>query len=176
MLLLLLACTTPTPVVQGIHPSETTEQITARRKQQELRASPQNLVVNYEKAEGVYIDVRYFGGKAYNDVRAALGEQLGALLSEKDLGEQGEEMSFERARLRMKDGKIYMLEVPLPEPLRRTEALGVLGFPPADREYMNLTLEFRLNNAWGFRRIRFLRAERDGEEISSVQAWKEDPT
>lgn len=171
----LLACGSGTPVVQGVKPPQSVEEVTAKRKEQELRATPENLVASYQKAEGVYIDLRFFGGKGYNESREQIGAQFGALLSEKDLGPQGTEMSFERGILRIKDGKIYMMEVPLPEPLRRTEALGVLGFPPATREYLDTTLEFRLNNAWGFRRIRFLKAERNGEEIAKVQAWKEDP-
>ena len=68
-----------------------------------------------------------------------------------------------------------MLAVPLPEARRRTEAPGGLGFPPTSRDYLAATIKFRLNHAWGFRRILFLKAERGGEEIKSVQAGKTDP-
>jgi hypothetical protein len=129
-------------------------------------------VRTYEKPEGIYIDVRYFGGKNYESVRDQLTEQLGAVQDSNELGTLGKETIFERATVRVQGGEIYMLDVPLPEPLRRTEALAVLGFPPATHEYISLTLEYKLTNAWGFRRIRFMRAGRNSEEIVRVQAWK----
>ena len=172
MILWMFACFSSGPVVQGVQDAAT---VTAKRQAQEVKATPENLVVTYQKPAGVYVDVRYFGGKSYNAVRPQLAEQLGALLNDTDIGIQGSELNFERGLLRVKEDNIYMLEIPLPEPLRRTEALGVLGFPPANQDYLNTTLEFRLNNVWGFRRLRFLKAERGGEECNKVQAWKSEP-
>ena len=161
----------------GVAPGErpTEAQVTERRQRQELRASPENLIATYRKPEGVYIDARYFGGRNYELVRAQLVEQLGALQDSADLGWQGQEMTFERGSVRVKDKEIYMIEVPLPEELRRTDALAVLGFPPASRDYTDLTHEYRLNNAWGFRRIRFLRVAPGSEMIRTVELWKEEP-
>ena len=75
----------------------------------------------------------------------------------------------------MRDDRIYMIDVPLPEPLRRTEALVVVGFPAAVRDDTDLALEYRISNAWGFRRIRLIRAARGAEDISRVECWREDP-
>lgn len=175
---LLLCCSgcTPEPVVSGVQPPrQSVEQITEQRRVQELRASPQNLIATYKKPEGVYIDARYFGGRNYDQVRDQLTDQMGALQDSEDLGWQGKEMVFERASVRVKDGAIYMISVPLPEALRRTETLGVLGFPPAARDYIDLTHEYRLNNAWSFRRIRFIKVSPQGEEIQRVELWKTEP-
>jgi hypothetical protein len=65
-----------------------------------------------------------------------------------------------------------MVEVPLPEPMRRSDAMAVLGLPPPTREYQAFSMEFRLLNQWGFRRIRFIRVEPGSEDIAKVQAWK----
>ena len=70
-----------------------------------------------------------------------------------------------------------MLDIPLPEPMRRDEALRSLGFPDlAPRDYNVLTLEYRLTNAWDFRRLRFSRAEPGSDRIDRVEAWKRSPT
>ena len=94
------------------------------------------------------------------------------MLEERDLGGATREVLFERGTLRLSGDTIQMIEVLLPEPARRTEALAQLGFPPATDEYQSLSLEFRLLNAWGFRRIRLFRASRGAEEIMRVQAWR----
>ena len=64
------------------------------------------------------------------------------------------------------------IEVPLPEPLRRTEALMVLGLPPVQDAYRAMTFEYRISNVHGFRRIRLFRAEREGETVNRVELWK----
>lgn len=175
MLLWLLACTPNAPVVSGVKPS-TTAVITEKRQAQERRATPENIVAEYKKAEGVYIDARYFGGKDYDTVRGQLAEQFGALQDGEDLGDKGRALNFERGKLRVKnDGSIYMIEVPLPDPLRRTEALALLGFPPAAQDYLDFTHEYRLNNAWGFRRILFYKTQVGSEEIERVLIWKVEP-
>ena len=162
--------TSPSP---DARPTEA--QVTERRQRQALRASPENLIATYKKPEGVYVDARYFGGRNYEMVRDQLVAQLGALQDSEDLQWQGQEMTFELGSVRVKDGEIYMIEIPLPEELRRTDALAVLGFPPAARDYTDLTHEYRLNNAWGFRRIRFLKVAPGSEMIRTVQLWKSEP-
>lgn len=172
LLVLWLGCGSDEPVITAVPTPISAEELTIQRYKQLEKASPVNLVRTYEKPAGIYVDVRYFGGKNYESVRDQLTEQLGAVQDTNELGDLGREVVFERGTLRVQGGEIYMIEIPLPEPLRRTEALGVLGFPPASRDYLSLTLEYRLTNVWGFRRIRFLRAERDSEDIVRVQAWK----
>lgn len=168
---LLLACGTPEPVLQAVEPPATVEEARDRRVAAELRASPENIDATYKKPEGVYIDVRYLGGRGYKAARAEVADQLGAVVEERVI-DTGMEVQFERGTLRLDGDRIQMVEVPLPEPLRRSDALAALGFPPATTEYKALSLEFRLLNSWGFRRLRFFRAARNSEDIVKVQAWK----
>ena len=59
MMWFLLACSSPAPVVQGVK-APSAEEVTLRRQQQEVRATPENLVVTYKKAEGVYVEDKEF--------------------------------------------------------------------------------------------------------------------
>lgn len=172
LFLLAFACGEPEPVLQAVERRSTPEEVAARRAAAELRASPENLVATYRKADGVYVDVRFLGGRRYDGVRAEIEAQLGAVLEERPSISGGREIVFERGTVRLVDDRIQMIDVPLPRPLRRSEALGALGFPPATGDYKELALEYRLVNEWGFRRLRFVRTERESEEIARVQAWK----
>lgn len=160
-------------------PSE--EQVAEVRAQREARAratTPAAVEAAYQKPAGVWIDARYLGGRRYASVRGEVEAQLGALVEERDLPEgQGTEHRFQRGNLRVDDdGAIYLVDVPLPEPMRRADALAALGFPPQlTRDYNVLTLEYRLTNVWGFRRLRFLRAQAGSEEVVRVEAWKASP-
>jgi hypothetical protein len=174
---LVAGCDPPAPVLRAVDPPRTAEAVAERRAASELRASPSAVEAAYVKAPGVYIDARYLGGRAYRAVRAEVEEQLGAVLEEQEPsgtpgGEGVRSVVFERGTLRLAGDTIQMIEVPLPEPVRRTEALGMLGFPPATGHYLALSLEFRLTNTWGFRRIRFFRAARGSEDVTRVQVWK----
>lgn len=172
LLLLALACGDPAPVMQAVQPATTPEAIAEKRAAAELRASPANVEATYAKPEGVYVDAHFLGGRSYDAVRAEVEAQLGAVVEEREGVSGGREIVFERGTLRIVDGRIQMVEVPLPEPVRRTAALGMLGFPPATGDYKALALEFRLVNEWGFRRLRLVRAARGSEDVVRVQAWK----
>lgn len=172
--LLLLACGTDEPVVRAVPPAKTVEEVRQAREDAEIRASPYAIDMGYHKPEGVYVDVRYLGGRTYTIVRDAVTTQLGALASESTLpSEQGTELTFERGTLRVKDGRIVLVDVPLPEPMRRSEALRVTGFPDqVPRSWVLLSGEFRLTNSFDFRRIVFVRAAPESEDVVRVQAWK----
>ncbi len=172
LLLLALACGDPAPVMLAVEPPRTPEAVAEKRAAAELRASPANVEATYTKPEGVYVDARFLGGRRYDAVRAEIEQQLGAVVEERDELSGGREIVFERGTLRLVDGRIQMVEVPLPQPVRRSEALALVGFPPAVGEYKAFTLEYRLVNEWGFRRLRLVRAARDSEDIVRVQAWK----
>lgn len=174
--LALWGCAGPDPVIPAVTPKETVEQVAERRKRQELRASPRNVEALYEKPEGVYVDVRYLGGRSWDGVREEVERQLGAVLGQAATPEGDEEVTLQRGTVRLRDGAIVMIDVTLPEPARRTEALVALGFPPTADAWQALALEYRLVNAWGFRRLRFVRAERGSEDIVRVQAWKTAPS
>lgn len=174
---LLLACGSDEPVLSGVAPPVPIPSIEAAEGTAEAapadgaEAAPDGPTV-YQRAEGVYVDARYLGGKRYREVRDEVAAQLGALQSAEDLpGDNGREMVFERGNLRLIDDQIILVEVPLPTPLRRTEALAILGFPPATGRYLILHREFRLNHVWGFRRLRMMRENRNSENVIRVQAW-----
>lgn len=172
LLLFALGCGDPDPVIQAVSPPRTEVEVAADRAAAELRTSPANAEATYTKPAGVYVDARFLGGRRYDAVRGEIEQQLGALVEERAGAGGARELVFERGTLRLDKGLVQMVEVPLPEPMRRTEALGMLGFPPATNEYKVFALEFRLVNAWGFRRLRFERAARGSEDIVRVQAWK----
>lgn len=178
-LLLLLGCGDDEPVLSALPSAEQVRAVEAEREAQALKASPAAMEAAYVKAEGVYVDARYLGGRRLTAVRGEVEAQLGALVEERELPVgQGTEMRFQRGNLRVSDdGDIYMIDVPLPEPMRRSDALAALGFPVyLTREYNELTHEYRLTHVWGFRRLRFVRAAPGSEDIARVEAWKRSPT
>lgn len=168
----LLACGSPEPVLRAVQPTPEAEVVAERRKEAELKATPAAVDARYVKPEGVYVDARYLGGRPWRTVRADVEEQLGAVIEEREAAGGGLEVVLERGTIRLSDARIQMVEVPLPELMRRSDAMAALGFPPPTRDYQPFSLEFRLLNEWGFRRIRFFRAEPGSEDIVKVQAWK----
>ncbi len=172
LLSFLFACNDPEPVLRAIEAPPTVEEVAERRAASELRVTPANLDATYEKPAFVYVDARHLGGRSFRSARAEIEQQLGAVIEERPVSATTKEVVFERGTLRLVGDTIQMIEVPLPEAVRRTEALGQLGFPPATDEYQALALEFRLLNSWGFRRIRLFRVARGSEEIARVQAWR----
>ena len=127
---LLIACWgSDEPLVRAIDaPVVTPEQIEAKREAEELRASPRIMEVNYKKPEGVYIDVQFMGGRRVDNIRDILADQLGALVEQSELVDGKQTMKFERGELKIVDGAIAVINVPLPEPVRRTEAMALAGF------------------------------------------------
>lgn len=180
LILLVLACFTDEPVVSVVPDPDRVAAAREKRETEELRSSPQQIEAGYQKADGVWVDVRFLGGRSYTLVREHVARQLGALLEETTLpGDGGRELRFERATLRLAGDKIDMIDmidVPLPEPVRRSEALRITGFPDqVPRNWIALSGEFRLTNAFEFRRILFKRSAPGSEDIVSVQAWKTPP-
>lgn len=128
---------------------------------------------SYQKHPNVLVDIRHFGGKNYRQMRDRIDEQMGALQSTKELDNgRGRELIFERGVVRTSKNTIYMMRVPLPSPLRRSEALEKVGFPPFVGGYTGFHREYRLHNEWGFRRIRMKRENRRSERVTEVEAWR----
>ena len=118
------------------------------------------------------IDVHPQGGQSYREARDVVVEQLGELQSADELaGDNGRLMRFENGAVQVVDDEIVMLRIPLPSPMRRSEALEALGFPPYVGRYITLHREYRLNHEWGFRRIRMSRESRSSELVTQVEAW-----
>jgi hypothetical protein len=175
LLSLLLACAGDEPVLTAVQapPPAAVEEAATRRKAQEAKASPEAAGgVDYAKPKGVYIDAPYFAGRSWDAARDEIARQFGAVALEETTPDKARLVTLERGKLRVVDGRIQTIEVPLPEPLRRTEALMVLGLPPVQDAYRAMTFEYRISNVHGFRRIRLFRAEREGETVNRVELWK----
>ncbi|MCB9777768.1 MAG: hypothetical protein H6742_04325 [Alphaproteobacteria bacterium] len=173
--LLLTACTSEEPVLRGV-PDEPllVAQPTAVDLARRIEAPDDTR--QYEKPAGVYIDVAWLGGRAFKDHREVISDQLGGLVQAQDLAAgDGQELVFERGTVRVLDGDIYMIDVALPAPLRRTEALASVGFPPHTGRWVTLHREYRLNNVWDFRRLRLTRVDSEQELVDRIQAWKRVP-
>jgi len=168
-LALLCSCVEDEPVLTGIPATPLlSEKDEASTQEQPKKGSQQ-----YEKSEAVLVDVRYLGGKPYEQTRDIVSVQLGQLLSTRDLERNGgKEMQFERGRIRVIDKTIAMIRIPLQQPMRRTQALEALGFPPYVGGYTIFHREYRLHHEWGFRRIRLMREDRHSERVIEVEAWR----
>ena len=167
MCLLSFGCDPPQPVLSGI-PDQA---ILSEAKPDENIGSKASRV--YIKAADIDIDIRHLGGKTLHLVQVELHEQLGKRLSTRVLnGNRGEEHQFTRGRIRISGGVIYMISVPLNAPLYRREALQPMGFPPHTGGVIRTSREYRINNAWDFRRIRLKRVDRDAEKVTEVEAWR----
>lgn len=178
LLLLLTACTTGEPVLQGVPgtpllvPPEAGEEEAVASSE----APPDGRSANpelYQKAANVWVDINFLAGKSWSEVRGEANSQLGPLTESVDLpGDNGVELRFTRGAVRVADDRVYMVWVPLPEPTRRGEALEAVGLLPSTSKYLILHREFRLNNERGFRRIRMRRLDRDSEFVTEVEAWR----
>ena len=164
---LTLGCGDEAPVLTGIPDAPLLSEIETSEV-----ATPQ-ATARYKKSDAVYVDVRYLGGKPFSQVREVLSDQLGPLHSRHTLDDAGGELlKFKRGSVRIIHKAVAMLIIPLPTPVRRTEALEMLGFPPYVGGYTIFHREYRLHHEWGFRRIRLMREDRRSERVIEVEAWR----
>jgi hypothetical protein len=162
-----LACDPPEPVISGI-PSEPLLSEATKKE-----AAPARTPKPYSKPDGVYVDVRQLCGKRLEAIREHIHEQLGTQQNIRDLdARSGREIQYTRGRIRVLNGVVYMMSIPLIEPMYRREALQKTGFPAQTSSVLSYSGEFRINNQWDFRRIRLKRTERDAETISDVDVWR----
>mgnify|MGYP001229975055 CR=1 FL=1 len=163
-----LGCDPPEPVLSGIPANPILEEQNEEDDNGAAKAPR-----TYVKAEDVTIDVRHICGKNIDNVRTQIHEQLGTKQSVRMLkGNHGREIQYTRGRIRVHDDVVYMVNIPLNEPLYRREALQQLGFPPFTGGVIRTSREYRINNAWDFRRIRMKRAGRDAEKVTEVEVWR----
>lgn len=168
----MVGCAPEEPVLQGVPASALlNDQPSAEERAQTSARASASAAEPYTRPAGVHVDVLYLGGAPYGRNRDILADQLGALLAVEDLPDGAQRAVFERGSVQVKDDVIYALTVPLPEPLRRSEALNALGFPAYVGRYVSLHREYRLNNTWGFRRVRLKRQSPDNELVTEVEAW-----
>jgi hypothetical protein len=158
----------PAPSAPG-----TVAEVRARRQAQVRRASPEAMDGAYVRPKGVFVDVPYFAGRDLEAAREEAVRQLGGEPTRDAPTDDGaRRLVFPRGSLRVVGGRIQMVEVTLPEPVRRSEALGVLNIPAVAETYRPYRLEFRLANVHGLRRIQLTRASPGSEDIVRVAAWK----
>ena len=162
------ACSPPEPVLSGI-PSAPILSPSDAVATPSVQEAPRV----YVKPDGVDVDVRHICGKRLETVRTALHEQLGEQETVRDLsGNHGREIQFTRGRIRVADQTVYMVSVPLNEPLFRREALQRLGFPAFTGGVIRTSRDYRINNVWDFRRVRMIRTGRDQEKVNRVEVWR----
>ncbi len=160
---LLVACGSDEPVLPGV--------VTPRLQAQEPTAAPTEPEA-YERPAGVLVDVQYLCSHPLTTIRGEVLDQLGRLTESSTLpAGQGEELVLERGALRVVDDRIYMIRLPLPEPMRRADVLRVVGLPPQVGETILTHREYRLNHERGFRRIRMKRQSRNNELVTEVELW-----
>jgi hypothetical protein len=188
LLLAILGCGSDDPVLTAVAPhaappsgeassapkdeAPAVKAVRERREAREKRASRAGMDADYQKPKGVYVDALYFGGRDWGNARDEALRQFGSLTVEESLPDGARLYTHERGTIRVAEGRIQALDIPLPEPLRRSEALAVLNIPQVVDAYRPYVLEFRLLNVHGFRRIQLARAARDSEDIVRVHAWK----
>tara|TARA_B100000575_G_scaffold288200_1_gene287842 strand:+ start:473 stop:1012 length:540 start_codon:yes stop_codon:yes gene_type:complete len=167
LVLLLGACESPAPVLSGIPE----DPLLAAPDRVSEAAEP--LPTPYTKPPEVWVDIRYLCGQPLTAVRADLLDQLGPQLRVRELDAvRGREIQYERGRVRVLNGVVYMMSIPLNEPMYRRVAFERTGFPAFSGSAIQLSGEYRMNNEWDFRRIRMTRVERDSEFVNHVEAWR----
>lgn len=161
-------CTEPEPVLRGVGPAPLLDgPAPAAAAPADAEPAP------YERPPGVLVDIQFLTSRPLVESRTMLRDQLGALVQAEQLRSGwGERLTLERGAVQVLDGRIYMIEFPLPEPMRRDQAMRALGLPPQVNESIPTHRQYRLNNERGFRRILMERQSRNNELVVSIQAWK----
>jgi len=181
--LVALSCSGEDPVLVGIELSEPQEEEKApesvwkRNIPESARAaSGEEQLLAYEKDPGVFVDVHWFGGRAYIDCGTELLEQMGTLRDRRELGSgRGEELTYEHGVVRVVRDTVYMLRVDLPHPVTRSEALMLTGFRAFVDHWRQTHLEFRTSHEQGFKRLRLKRLDTTSDQVVSVEAWRTSP-
>ena len=133
-------------------------------------------IVEYQKKEGVYVDVRYLGGRNWINAQPTLAKQLGNLQDSLELPmRQGIRYQYEKGSVYIYEEQVYRIDLALPEELRRSAVLQILGFPEQVDKYLITHREYVLENEWEFRRIRMKRVGTENELVKEVSAWKFSP-
>jgi hypothetical protein len=131
----------------------------------------------YVKPPGVFIDVLYLGNRSFEEAQGIIAEQMGNIQNtiEQPMG-LGIRYEYEHGAIQVVDGKMYLFEIALPESMRRSQALQLLGFPEYVDKYLITHREYILENKWEFRRIRMIRDGKDNEFVHKILAWKFQPS
>jgi hypothetical protein len=170
---LFLACLESAAPGASQAPARTAEEIAEKRAREELRTSPRVLEVEYQRPEGVYVDAAFFGGRRTEGVAEALGAQLGALRESRPEIDGLQEVVYEGGSVKLRAGTVAVLDVPLPTPRTRDEALLATGFKPhLVQRWGELTHEFRVRHLQDFDRVVLHRSEPGGPLVDRVTAYR----
>lgn len=159
------------PVLQAVETPAILEEVQSADERIETQD-----VVQYQRKEGVYVDVMYLGGRDWVISQPILNDQLGDLQETQELPmRQGIHYRYDKGSVYVYEGRIYRMDIVLPELLRRSNCLQLLGFPEQVDKYLITHREYVLENDWEFRRIRMKRDSKDNELVKEVSAWKFSP-
>ena len=159
------------PVLQAIEQPALLEEVPSAEERLEAKEE-----VEYNKKEGVYVDVMYLGGRDWVISQPISFEQLGSLQETQELPmRQGIRYQYDNGSIFVYEGRVYRMDLILPELLRRSSVLQILGFPEQVDKYLITHREYILENEWAFRRIRMKRDSKDNELVKEVSAWKFSP-
>lgn len=153
--------------------ARTPQAIAEKRAREELRTSPRVLEVEYDKPEGVYVDVAFFGGRRPEGIADALVAQLGPVRETRPEEDGLVEVVYAGGSVKLRAGTIAVLDVPMPTPRPRDEALASVGFKPyLVRRWGELTHEFRARHLQDFDRVVLHRVEPGGDLVDRVTAYR----
>ena len=119
----------------------------------------------YVKRAGLHIDIPFLADKRLDSLsKEQTLDQLGVLISRKELPENEEEVLFDKTQVWLYDGRIYRVRKKLAHPMDVPTALGTSGFPLDLGPPIEASAELRWNFSWNMRRIRLERT-RDDERL-----------
>ena len=174
---LLVACSgsgTGTPSL--IEQAEVQEQAAAKAPASLVptaSSGPEDVPVSgYVKRAGLHIDIPFLSDKRLDSLSPAQRlDQLGVLISRKELPENEEEVLFDKAQVWLYDGRIYRVRKKLAHPMDVPTALGTSGFPLDLGPPIEASSELRWNFSWSMRRIRLERTRDDERLYRAIDAY-----
>ncbi|MBJ96273.1 MAG: hypothetical protein CMP23_17565 [Rickettsiales bacterium] len=132
-------------------------------------AGSDGMALGYQKRTGLHIDIPYLCDRRLESIREEdKADQLGGLLTRKELPENEEELTFEKATVWLYDGRVYRIRKKLGHPMDVPTALGTSGFPLDLGPPIESTSELRWNFTWNTRRIRLERSGSDERLYLSI--------
>ncbi len=174
---LLVACSGPGDGVPSlIEQAEEQEKVAARRPTSvatEATTLPaRDPVHGYVKRAGLHIDIPYLGDRRFDSLsEEQIVDQLGVLVSRKELPENEVEILFEKAQVWLYDGRIYRIRKKLAHLMDLPTALGTSGFPLDLGPPIESTSELRWNFSWSMRRIRLERSKEDERLYRAIDVY-----
>ena len=140
----------------------------------QVRHSDRIAESQYEKRDGLHIDVPHLMGQRYDALDGELvSDQLGAEVGRTNLDHWGVvEIEFPDRTIQLYGDEIFYISYRLPHPMDMTTTMGVCGFSLRQAPSLSATLEERIVNYWNMRQISLIRTEPDSELFDEIRVWK----